>query len=360
MHACACVLHARAHVGVYILITFHPFTFIRINYKENKLKSGFREPVKGSGERLFQGLITFHPSHIHLSHHRNSRHLAVFASTYQLGDIPNEVIRVSLMSSLPLVESSKQINTVKYRTADSPAEGSGAVNPYARDILFVATNLDSFEADDVRYGYELMVDTCYRQLDPTYYAWLRNKMVEVKQSYGTGRMKHKLFEALRTRFNIVHEWAVRHFGEDALLQAINTLEPDTYTPPSEDTYNSYWKSVTTDSTSTEAKKLRHLLDTQGYGVLRTLIFDDVVVIVKDETISLPAHLAGKVTFTLGEVKELIGINPDALKTVCEVKRVFGGHVVPADDGSFNIRKPGGDIVAAANLQQSLFDAGATA
>ncbi len=316
MHACARVLHARACRCVYPY-DLSPFHLYRDRDKENKLKMGFLGPVKGSGERLFSGHRTIHPFTSPLSPLREILTPCRFRKYISIGGIPDEVIRVSLMNSLPLVESVERIDTTENGTTDSLAEGTNAPNPYARDILFVATNLDSFEADDVRYGYELMVDVCYRQLDPPYYAWLRDKMTQVKKSHDAGRMKTSLFQELRARFNAIHDWAIKHLGEEELLRAVSTLKLDTYTPPSEQTYNHYRSYLSFGSASSpEAKKLWLRLCTQGYAILRTSIFDDVVVIARDENVLMPAKWSDKVTFTLYEVKELIGIDQEALKTVC--------------------------------------------
>lgn len=112
-------------------------------------------------------------------------------------------------------------------------------NPYAHAILFVATNLDSFEADDIRYGHEVMLDVCYRQLDADYYAWLRCKMTEVKQAHEARRIKPELYTELRERFNTIHAWALEHIGEQSLLKAVAHFNPGRYTPPSESTFKAY-------------------------------------------------------------------------------------------------------------------------
>lgn len=112
-------------------------------------------------------------------------------------------------------------------------------NPYARAILFVATNIDSFEADDIRYGHEVMLDVCYRQLDANYYAWLRDKMTQVKKAHEARRIKPELYAELRERFNTIHAWALEHIGEKSLLEAVKLFNPGRYTPPSESTFKAY-------------------------------------------------------------------------------------------------------------------------
>lgn len=106
-------------------------------------------------------------------------------------------------------------------------------------ILWVATDLDSFEEFDPRYGYELDCSPVYRMLDASYYAWLRHRMENAKMAYSAGRMDDGSFEVLRTRFNAVHTWAVEHIGEDALRQAMRTTNVKCYAAPSEATYAAY-------------------------------------------------------------------------------------------------------------------------
>jgi hypothetical protein len=72
---------------------------------------------------------------------------------------------------------------------------------------------------------------CFRRLDPDYYAWLRHKMELAKKAASTGRITAQAFDALRTRFNIIHAWAMDHLGEDALRVAVQVLDPKTYVPP---------------------------------------------------------------------------------------------------------------------------------
>lgn len=110
---------------------------------------------------------------------------------------------------------------------------------YAADILFVATNLDSWEADDIRFGYEVMLDVCYRQLDAPYYAYLRNKMTQAKEQHESGKISPKIYDGLRTRFNVVHAWAMEHIGEQFLQKTLASFNPRKYVPPSQDTFNAY-------------------------------------------------------------------------------------------------------------------------
>jgi len=255
---------------------------------------------------------------------------------------------VSLISNLPPVN-------------DPQSPERNASNPFARDILFVATNLDSWKADDIRFGYEVMLDVCYRQLDAPYYAWLRDKMTRVKQAHDSGRMKPELFQELRQRFNTIHEWAVKHIGEKALLQAVQTTDVKSYVAPSEQTFTAYRKtqdaSQGNSPQSDQAHRLEHTLATRGYAVIMSAILEDIVVFVRDDSVVVPDKWADKVRFTMDELALMIGSSPEAVKQIHEVKRVFGGKVVPAGDNPFGdgilVTRPVAD-------QQLLFAAAAGA
>jgi hypothetical protein len=99
--------------------------------------------------------------------------------------------------------------------------------------LFVSSALDTWAtvnpewfARDVQIN-----DTVYRRIDPEYYAWLRSRMVVAKNVAATGKLDAAAFEDLRVRFNAVHEWAIEHFGEERLLEAVRTMRAADYQPP---------------------------------------------------------------------------------------------------------------------------------
>ena len=99
--------------------------------------------------------------------------------------------------------------------------------------LYVATNLETWEAKPpVRPDQDEICEPCgFRRLDPEYYAWLRSRMVVAQKRYERGRVPSRQYEELRARFNAVHAWAIERFGEQALLQAVTTLDPGRYEPP---------------------------------------------------------------------------------------------------------------------------------
>ena len=99
--------------------------------------------------------------------------------------------------------------------------------------LFVSTSLDTWLADNPElFARDVQInDTAYRRLDPEYYAWLRSRMNLAKHAAAAGQISPDAFEELRQKFNAVHEWAVAHFGEDSLRQAIRNLDARIYAPP---------------------------------------------------------------------------------------------------------------------------------
>ena len=109
----------------------------------------------------------------------------------------------------------------------------GAAATPARGHLFVSTALDTwFTEQPAAFARDVQIDDiAYRRLDPEYYAWLRSRMILAQKAATAGHLDSGAFEALRVRFNAVHEWAVEHLGEDQLLAAVRTLRASDYIPP---------------------------------------------------------------------------------------------------------------------------------
>lgn len=99
--------------------------------------------------------------------------------------------------------------------------------------LYVSTSLTSWSTDKPEiFARDVQInDTAYRRLDPEYYAWLRSKMQIAKMAADAGRIECDEFGDLRRRFNAMHEWAVAHFGERHLLDAVRNLDGREYQPP---------------------------------------------------------------------------------------------------------------------------------
>ena len=98
--------------------------------------------------------------------------------------------------------------------------------------LFVATDVDC--RDFTTPGHEDVTcdGKCFRRLSPDYYAWLRSQMERVRQHHTRGMIPDAHYQALRDRFNTMHDRAVALFGEAALIEAMRSFTPDTYIVPS--------------------------------------------------------------------------------------------------------------------------------
>ena len=99
--------------------------------------------------------------------------------------------------------------------------------------LFVSTSLDTWMTDHAgAFNRDVQInDTAYRRLDPEYYAWLRSKMHMAKLAALAGQLAQEPFDVLRDSFNRIHEWAMVHFGETMLGEAVRTLDARDYGPP---------------------------------------------------------------------------------------------------------------------------------
>jgi hypothetical protein len=123
------------------------------------------------------------------------------------------------------------MTTVSMEQCAKPAEDSPSGE--TTDCLFVATSLATWTtANPEQFARDFQInDTVYRRLDPDYYAWLRSRMAVAKKAVTTGHLSPAVFEELRVRFNGVHEWVVKRFGEDELLAAVRAVRASDYKPP---------------------------------------------------------------------------------------------------------------------------------
>ena len=102
--------------------------------------------------------------------------------------------------------------------------------------LRVATDLRHVQVDD-SHGHPQDViheGTVYRRLDALFYAWLRRRMERAKKAHDAGKLNRQTWETLRERFNAIHEWALSHIGEKALVDAIASLDEKSYPSPRHD------------------------------------------------------------------------------------------------------------------------------
>jgi len=118
-----------------------------------------------------------------------------------------------------------------HTSAEVDAEPPAEPGPSA-SVFYVATNLETWETYTPEPDQDAICEPCgFRRLDPEYYAWLRSRMALAQKRYERGRLPSRQYEDLRRRFNVVHFWAVERFGEQALLEAVRSLDPSHYSPP---------------------------------------------------------------------------------------------------------------------------------
>ena len=121
---------------------------------------------------------------------------------------------------------------------ESDQDASSADTP---KYLFVATSLATWTtANPEWFARDFQIDdTVYRRLDPEYYAWLRSRMQLAKKEATSGQFPPGAFEDLRVGFNGIHDWAVGHFGEAALLAAVRVFRSGGYEAPAADDEGRY-------------------------------------------------------------------------------------------------------------------------
>ncbi|MHB1000781.1 MAG: hypothetical protein ACYC27_16185 [Armatimonadota bacterium] len=240
---------------------------------------------------------------------------------------------IEALQAESMAEESKIIDQI-----DSIEEPEHITPQTCEPSLYVATNLDSREIDIAIIDDEIIDGTCYRKLDAPYYAWLRSRMTGIKKAKKSGEFSDALYEQLRERFNVIHEWAIAHIGEDTLRGTIQSFDPAMYTPPTSPTssmssmLSTYPTGQSSVPMSPEAMKLGSLLSSQRYAVIKTNITDDPIIIAKDDNVPLPDQHKRKAVFTLAEVKHLVGISPEAIKQIIDIKQVIGGDVIGPSDG----------------------------
>lgn len=74
-------------------------------------------------------------------------------------------------------------------------------------------------------------DRLYIPVTPECYAWLRAQMSKVKAQFDADRFDAKTYEIMRARFNVVHNWAMAHYGDAILLEATRAFDESQFMPP---------------------------------------------------------------------------------------------------------------------------------
>jgi hypothetical protein len=108
------------------------------------------------------------------------------------------------------------------------------------EAIWVSTDLKVWRPRDPSFiARDCQIDDrCYRRLDPAYFAWLKLRMHAVKAAADAGRVPVQAFDELRQRFNQMQIVAVTMFGEPALVDAVRTINAESYRPPLPDEYES--------------------------------------------------------------------------------------------------------------------------
>ena len=172
-------------------------------------------------------------------------------------------------------------------------------------ILWVATDLETFEDNDPRIGFEACIEAkVYRMLSPEYFAWLRSRVVNAKKLLDKKRIKAR-------------------FGKDELKAAMaNENGIKGYILPSEKTYNALKRS---DSLDAQSAMFREQLNSRGYAVIWSTVAECHVVFCKDSAVAVP-EAEGSAIFTMDEARSVVNIPEAELRTICDVKRVLCGIV----------------------------------
>ena len=91
--------------------------------------------------------------------------------------------------------------------------GTSATPTTPTATLYVATDLDCRELTTPGHDDVICDGKCFRRLAPDYYAWLRAQMERACQHHARGMIPDAHYQALRHRFNTMHDRAVALFGD---------------------------------------------------------------------------------------------------------------------------------------------------
>ncbi len=125
------------------------------------------------------------------------------------------------------------ITETKANTALIPESQVNNTQPFISS--WYATDLSRWEDTNSQIldNRDLVIkEKAYRRLNPEYYSWLRSRMKHAQDKYKQGLLPEAVYNQLRDRFNAMQDDAVQLFGETTLLSALETLEFQSYEPPS--------------------------------------------------------------------------------------------------------------------------------
>ena len=77
----------------------------------------------------------------------------------------------------------------------------------------------------------------------------------------------------------------------------------------------------------ESKKALMALRSQGYVPICSSTLDgEIVLFLRDESVSLPERWNQAVTYTMAELQQILGMTTESLRRIHEVKREMGGRI----------------------------------
>lgn len=91
-------------------------------------------------------------------------------------------------------------------------------------MLYVSSELESIRLSE--RGVELPQDEVtitFKRVTPGYYAWLHQQMQRLPDALRCDKQTLKALNRMKHRFNMITQWAERHYGRDALDAALREL-----------------------------------------------------------------------------------------------------------------------------------------
>ena len=137
--------------------------------------------------------------------------------------------------------------------------------------LYVSTSLACWETAKTEMFHRdvQLNDVAYRRLDPEYYAWLRSRMNLARLAVLAGQLDQDEFDALRDRFNRIHEWATSHFtldGSGGLAAAVRVLDARGYAAPVAEPWDRHKAQPGPSGASPEALAMVNAIRVQALGL----------------------------------------------------------------------------------------------
>jgi hypothetical protein len=206
-----------------------------------------------------------------------------------------------------------------------------------------STDFSSWVDADCRYGWEIGREPTYRILTADFYAYLRHRMTIAKRNYEARKIDSSLYEELRSRFNVIHDYAVRRFAESDLAESIRKMDAKKYEAPGDATITRYAEKLReirrsrTSAVNPQVSKFQRQLSSRGFAVLKSGIdgVDIPIVISRNSLIpvnQLPRpYQSNAVQFTVKEALSLRSLGKcgvdRVLTDIINLRSVFPGSEI---------------------------------